>query len=328
MIISFIIPVYKVEDYIDRCVESICNQSYRDIEIILVDDGSPDKCPQICDEYSRKDYRVRALHKANGGLSDARNYGLMYATGDYVAFVDSDDFWVENSSLDKLVAILNHYPELDFIGFNCQYYFHDTDYYNKWPLLPKCLEKPIDKNVAFTELAKAGYFPVSACMKLIKRKFLIDNNLFFKVGQLSEDIPWFINLMDSTEHCMFVNEYIYSYRQVKNSSSITHNIGKHNVDTIISIINDEIANLQKRTFNKEAKEALCSFMAYELILAYACLQYLDDKDITDRSKKLNEYNWLLSFTLNPKVKKVYLLKNILGMRITVKVIQRYLNHVR
>ncbi len=90
--ISVIVPVYKVEKYLRRCVDSILNQSYTDFELLLIDDGSPDGCPKICDEYARKDSRVRVFHKPNGGLSDARNYGLDRMQGDYVTFIDSDDY--------------------------------------------------------------------------------------------------------------------------------------------------------------------------------------------------------------------------------------------
>lgn len=90
--ISVIVPIYKVEKYLNRCVESILNQSYTDFELLLIDDGSPDGCPQICDEYARQDTRVRVFHKPNGGLSDARNYGLDRMQGEYVTFVDSDDY--------------------------------------------------------------------------------------------------------------------------------------------------------------------------------------------------------------------------------------------
>ena len=91
-LISVIIPIYKVEQYLDECVESIIKQTYKNLEIILVDDGSPDGCPQMCDEWARKDERIRVVHKKNGGLSSARNAGLDVATGEYVSFVDSDDF--------------------------------------------------------------------------------------------------------------------------------------------------------------------------------------------------------------------------------------------
>ncbi len=90
--ISVIVPIYKVENYLHRCVDSIINQTYTNLEIILVDDGSPDNCPMICDKYVKKDSRIRVIHKKNGGLSDARNAGINIATGEYIGFVDSDDY--------------------------------------------------------------------------------------------------------------------------------------------------------------------------------------------------------------------------------------------
>ena len=91
-LISVIVPIYNVEKYLDRCVESIINQTYKNLEIILVDDGSPDNCTQMCDDYAKKDSRIRVVHKENGGLSDARNAGMEVATGEYVSFIDSDDY--------------------------------------------------------------------------------------------------------------------------------------------------------------------------------------------------------------------------------------------
>ena len=90
-LMSVIISVYKVEDYLDKCVNSIVNQTYKNLEIILVDDGSPDNCPAMCDEWAKKDKRIKVIHKQNGGLSSARNAGLDICTGDYIMFVDSDD---------------------------------------------------------------------------------------------------------------------------------------------------------------------------------------------------------------------------------------------
>ena len=90
-LISVIVPVYKVENYLDKCVESILVQTYKNLEILLVDDGSPDRCGEMCDEYAKADSRIKVVHKKNGGLSDARNVALDAMTGEYVAFVDSDD---------------------------------------------------------------------------------------------------------------------------------------------------------------------------------------------------------------------------------------------
>ena len=152
MKVSFILPVYKVEKYLSECVESILAQTYSDFEILLVDDGSPDNCPALCDEWARVDNRIKALHKPNGGLSDARNYGLDHAQGDYVIFVDSDDFWVGKDCLGNLMNVVNVHPECDFIGFNCSYYYSDSNTFNKWVVYDECLSKPTEKYIVLRSL--------------------------------------------------------------------------------------------------------------------------------------------------------------------------------
>ena len=104
-LISVIIPIYNVEAYLDECVQSILSQTHKQLEIILVDDGSPDGCPAMCDAWAEKDSRIRVIHKENGGLSDARNVGIDAATGDYIAFVDSDD-WIVPEMYEKMLAAL------------------------------------------------------------------------------------------------------------------------------------------------------------------------------------------------------------------------------
>ena len=122
-LISIIVPVYDVEPYLRKCIDSILIQSYRDLEIILVDDGSPDNCGAICDEYAEKDKRIKVIHKKNGGLSDARNAGLDIATGEYIGFVDSDD-WVMPDMYEYLYKAVKEY---DADMSVCGYY----DYWGK-----------------------------------------------------------------------------------------------------------------------------------------------------------------------------------------------------
>ena len=102
-LISIIIPIYKVEDYLDECIQSVIHQTYKNLEIILVDDGSPDKCPQMCDDYAKLDNRIKVIHKKNGGQSNARNAGLAQATGDFICFVDSDDF-IDVTMCEKMLG--------------------------------------------------------------------------------------------------------------------------------------------------------------------------------------------------------------------------------
>lgn len=122
MKLSIIVPVWRVEETLDRCVKSIVAQLTDDMEVILVDDGSPDRCPQMCDEWAARDSHIRVLHKSNGGLSSARNAGLDVATGDYVTFVDSDDF-VALETYPSLLALLDKYPDTDLLEFPVYWHY-------------------------------------------------------------------------------------------------------------------------------------------------------------------------------------------------------------
>ena len=114
--ISVIVPVYKAESYLDRCVESIVNQTYKNLEIILVDDGSPDNSPKMCDDWAKKDERIKVIHKKNGGVSSARNAGINEATGEFVQFVDSDDY-IDLSFCEQLVTPFEGGVDLVVSGF-------------------------------------------------------------------------------------------------------------------------------------------------------------------------------------------------------------------
>lgn len=315
MKVSFILPIYNVEKYLSECVESILVQTYSDFEILLVDDGSPDNCPALCDEWAKKDSRIKALHKPNGGLSDARNYGLEHAQGDYVVFVDSDDFWVNKDCLQRLMNVVDAHPECDFIGFNCSYYYSDTKTFNKWVAYDESLSVPTDKNIVICSLVASGTFPMSACLKIIKRKSLSEINLNFIKGLLSEDIPWFIDLLEGTKKCMFINDYIYAYRQGV-VGSISNSFSVRNFNSILRIIDNELQKLEGRTFNEKTKDYIKSFLAYELCICLGGLGQLEKSVRNEYYEKLKPYKWLLKFRQNPKVKKVALINSLLGFRVT------------
>ena len=126
MKLSVIIPVYRVESTLERCVKSIVGQSYRDLEIILVDDGSPDRCPQMCDDWAARDSRIRVIHKQNGGLSDARNAAIERATGDYLTFVDSDDF-IAKDTYAPLMDILLEHNDIDMLEYPVFWHYGSTE---------------------------------------------------------------------------------------------------------------------------------------------------------------------------------------------------------
>jgi len=178
MLFSVIVPVYKVEPYIHRCVDSLLAQVYQDFEIILVDDGGEDACPRICDDYAAKDSRITVIHKPNGGLSDARNAGLRTAKGEYVLFVDSDDA-VQPNALQCFSEIAQANYDIicadgNVIGGNlCFAHISEYGAFSGEAFLKRSLT--------------CNQMPMAAVLNLYRRAFLLENQLFFKDGILHED---------------------------------------------------------------------------------------------------------------------------------------------
>lgn len=143
MKLSIIIPVYRTQDTLERCLESILQQSFTDYEMILVDDGSDDGSPQLCDEYARKDARIRVIHKENGGLSDARNAGIRKARGEYITFVDSDDTMVDNT-LGNLIQEIGKHPHVDILEYSVSERYGNRKRQSELTFTPAEYQNPLD----------------------------------------------------------------------------------------------------------------------------------------------------------------------------------------
>lgn len=182
-LISVIVPVYKVEPYLDRCIRSIVGQTYENLEILLVDDGSPDRCGEICDAWAKKDSRIRVIHKENGGLSDARNAGMSEATGTLIGFVDSDD-WVEPDMFRLLYARLTG-SDSDIAACGIVLDFEDG-------AASRMLTMPgdaiLDTREALMALMDNSRLQQPVCNKLYKREQIKD--VSFPVGKCHEDAFW------------------------------------------------------------------------------------------------------------------------------------------
>lgn len=204
--ISIIVPIYKVEQYLSRCVESLLKQTYKNIEIILVDDGSPDQCPKMCDAYAEHDERICVIHKKNGGLSEARNTGLKVANGDYVMYVDSDDY-LEADACEHLINAMT--TESDFVVGAIREIRGTAIVYRKHTNLSSHTEyaardfiiKSIENNEWFSH----------ACANLYKKSFLIDNHLFYKVGYYYEDMEMLPRLYLAAKKIIYVDYSFYNY---------------------------------------------------------------------------------------------------------------------
>lgn len=205
-LISVIIPVYKVETYLEKCIVSVVEQTYKALEIILVDDGSPDRCGAICDEWEKKDKRIKVIHKSNGGLSEARNYGLDIAQGSYIVFVDSDDL-IAPSMIEKLFATSQKY-EADIV--ECKY-FCFTD------ILPGKENREAETSTVYMSeealslLLDESVFKYTVWNKLYCRK--IFETLRFEVGKLHEDVFFTYQAFGISKRIIKIDDCLYYYRQ-------------------------------------------------------------------------------------------------------------------
>lgn len=212
--ISVIIPIYNVVQYLSQCMDSVLTQSYQDLEIIMVDDGSTDECPKLCDEYEAKDSRVRVIHKKNGGLSGARNAGMKVATGEWIYFVDSDD-WAAHGAIEKLYqfAVENR---CDVVQGGLYYAYHDHLLYRK---ANKKEQKHtiLGRHDAMRDLIINDRVKNFAWGKLYRTDLIKD--IDFPVGKYFEDSFWQHLVMDRVERYGIVDEPLYYYRQREDSIS-------------------------------------------------------------------------------------------------------------
>lgn len=224
-LISIIIPVYKVEEYLNRCLESIVKQSYENLEIIVVDDGSPDKCPKICDSWAEKDKRIQVIHKANGGLSSARNAGIRKAHGEYLLFVDSDDY-LDLYACEKLMAYADG---VDLVVGEATIYEEERTIHR--------VHTNLEENRIYTgsecaikEIEASEWF-AAACYNMYKRQFILENQLFFEEGILHEDIDYLPRLFLAAKTVKYLKYEFYAY-VIRKSSICGTKSQKHLTDLL------------------------------------------------------------------------------------------------
>lgn len=208
--ISVIIPIYNVEKYLPKCINSVLNQTYSNLEIILVNDGSTDSCKQICEEYKKLDNRIKIINKKNGGLSDARNYGIEASTGNYIAFLDSDD-WIDKELYMTLYKIIKRYDaDISVCNFKKSYLNGDNKTHNSGKI--KCYSNIEALNELY---GKNSVQMIVAWNKLYKRSTI--KELRFPVGRIHEDEYLTPIIIYNANKLVYIDNQLIYYRQTPNS---------------------------------------------------------------------------------------------------------------
>ncbi len=316
MKISIIVPIYNIENYIEKCLTSIINQTYNNYELILVNDGSTDSSETICKKIAKENKQIKYFYKKNGGLSDARNYGIRKSSGEYLMFVDGDDFLESKDSLKKIVSRLES-SSLDVLQYKMKYYYENGGknfYFKDFPNLN--IEKTLDK---LNLLNEAGQMSISACDKIVKASIIKENNLYFKKGLLSEDIDWSLRVYLKINSIDVINETIYVYRQQRDGSITTKRNIKRNVD-LYTIIKKW---MDYKYQSVEFKELYYNYISYQMLILLSISKKKDFskeewQDIKERRKIL------INYKKNYKVKITYPLVKIFGFSLAILILKLYL----
>lgn len=272
-LVSVIVPVYNVEKYLRECVDSVLAQTYKNLEVILVDDGSTDACPQICDEYAKKDNRVCVIHKKNGGLSDARNVGIENASGTYITFVDSDDIIDQNmiSFLIKPIA-----ADCD-VEMSCCTFREFADGTNPVGADIKCDESEIH---SYKELSRKFTWIIS-CAKLYKKSLF--ENIHFPIGRLHEDEFTTYKLCYEAKKIAWTDSKLYLYR--KRAGSITNKKTIKNFSDTFDAFCERLHFFEERGEDEFVTQTVHEMLALMCALCKSDLKKSETSFITNKISK-------------------------------------------
>lgn len=313
---SVILPVYQVEKYLHECVDSILNQTFTDFEVILVDDGSPDSCPKICDEYAQKDARVKVVHKKNGGQASARNAGLEVAKGNYICYVDSDDYLIDNRVLERLAEKTVSDPDIVHYKF--------VEWFESDGRIASCY---FDYNVptegrslaeVYCDLVNKDAYFNSAWSKIIKRSLLMDNNIRFEEGIVGEDNEWYYHVVMVAKKLVLLDEPLYVYR--RRSGSTTTSATEKNLRDQLHVL-DKWEKILSTSDNDARAQVVWGSLAKQF--CSAVILYAGLKDVERYFPEMKKKSYMLKYSSNKRVVIFRWAIRLLGLKGFIKALQLY-----
>ncbi|WP_418748343.1 glycosyltransferase family 2 protein [Faecalibacillus intestinalis] len=300
--VSIIVPVYNVQDYLKDCLESIRKQTYKDLEILLINDGSKDKSGEICDQYSKIDSRIRVFHKNNGGLSSARNMGLNNIKGEYVCFIDSDDI-IDNMFIEKLFQIMIKY-NVDMVKSN--FYKKDQDKIKDSKKVKLFSPEEACYDFLFTKYSLRKAMKSTSTDALYKRE--VFKNIRYKEGIINEDTQIFPNIIFECNRIAYYDRSMYYYRE--NENGIMHSkINKKKIESL---------NIWKEiytTVNEKSKLGYGVIAQWVINLIYSYWETYQIENI----KEKEEYQKLIKKVFLENKKLFYAEKIALKIKIGIKI---------
>lgn len=308
--ISVIVPVYNVEKYLCQCVDSVLRQNFSGYEIILVNDGSTDNSGKICDEYAQKHSNIKVIHKQNGGLSDARNFGVKKAEGEYLMFLDSDDFWEGTNILSDLSKIIEKdNPDLIINQITTFFDENSQSSVRKFRNVERLKSNVFKDNLEY--LVKNDIYYATACNKTIKRSVIENHTLFFCKGQVHEDVSWCADIIPYIDTFHLYTNPFYQYRKNR-QDSLTHKVTTKSATDLMDIISEQLPKLSK------IKGGL-QYLSYNYYVCIDKYNHLEDEGYKEEYlKRINEVKYLLKYyptdIFDKKQLIMYYLYRFLGIK--------------
>lgn len=306
MFFSVIVPVYNVKQYLSDCIEGIVRQSFKEYEIIMVDDGSTDGSSELCDEWKNKCDSIKVIHKPNGGLSDARNVGANQAKGEYLVFLDSDDYWNDDLFLEKIYNMA-HASNLDLVVFGYKKVIDEKEL---------SIYTPQSESKTIEELVLAGEFNICAWDKVVRRDLISTNNIAFRKGVFSEDMEWCSLLYKFVESVAVLPEAPHSYRQ--RNGSITKRISEKNISDVV--YNFERCLEIKTELSQEKGAIFDYYLSKNISMLMLALSQVDRVSQKKYYKFVKDNIAYLKTNTRNREKVMYLAAKILGVSITEKLL--------
>lgn len=297
-LVSIIVPVYNVEKYIHSCVDSILTQTYENLQVILVDDGTLDNSGKICDEFAKKDNRVTVIHKENGGLSSARNKGLDVASGDYIMFVDGDDYLADNAV--EILLSANEKYDADFVQFKL-IHTECEDYIKKSANEKYNVQIITDLDKMYWKMYETVGSGESACTKLYKRHLF--DGLRFKEGIIHEDVYFTLFMLQKAKKAVYLDIGLYYYI-IRENSIITSSFSKKNLDSIW-VLEERIKEFKRLGF-ADLEEYAKEMYFFHLTNMWCLAKHAKDRDsLKVIEEKIKIFNKNTSVKFSKKIEFIY-----------------------
>lgn len=297
MFFSVIVPVYNVEKYLSACIDSVLKQSFRDYELILIDDGSRDSSGAICDEYAGRDGRIKVIHKENGGLSDARNVGTACASGTYIVYIDSDDFVTSDSFLEDIYQKVQ-VTGSDIVLYKFSKFSDDAQELSDCTFSLAFMDQIADGDELWYELVRRDSYYGMAWIKAFRRECAVSNGICFEEGLLGEDMDWYFSLVLQAENICVIDRSYIAYRQ--RSGSITNSLKMKNLTDFVYILEKWSERIQREQIGERKKTALMGALAKyyaNLLITYSRLR---DKEKRAYVQRIKELSYLLDYGISTR----------------------------